>query len=57
MQQPHPEGNVPHLRYGVDLKLLDDESGLKWNGAEKNYDMDQIVQLIIRLMQEKFPDL
>ena len=22
-----------------------EESGLKWNGAEKNYDMDQIVQL------------
>lgn len=52
----HPEWNAPHLRYGVDLKLLDDESGLKWNGAEKTYDMDQIVQLVIRLMQEKFPD-
>ncbi|KPA11468.1 hypothetical protein MHK_008322 [Candidatus Magnetomorum sp. HK-1] len=36
----HPEWNVPHLRYGVDLKLLDDESGLKWNGAEKTYAND-----------------
>jgi hypothetical protein len=30
--QNHPEWNVPHLRYGVDLKLLDDESGLQWSG-------------------------
>lgn len=32
----HPEWNVPHLRYGVDLELLDDASGLQWNGGGKN---------------------
>jgi hypothetical protein len=52
----HPKWNQPNLRYGVDLKLLDDESGLKWNGAEKTYDMDQIVKLVLRLMKENFPD-
>ncbi len=51
----HPEWNAPHLRYGVDLELLEDESGLKWSGAEKTNDMDQIVALVLRLMQEKFP--
>ncbi|MBI1923859.1 hypothetical protein HYR99_06375 [Candidatus Poribacteria bacterium] len=52
----HPEWNVPHLRYGVDLELLDDASGLQWNGAEKTYDMDEIVALVIRLMKERYPD-
>ncbi|EDN69904.1 hypothetical protein BGP_2003 [Beggiatoa sp. PS] len=52
----HPEWNVPQLRYGVDLKLLDDESGLQWNGGEKTYNMDQIVALVIRLMQQKYPE-
>lgn len=52
----HPEWNVPHLRHGVDLELLEDESGLKWNRAEKTYDLDQIVALVLRLMREKFPE-
>ncbi|RKZ54551.1 MAG: hypothetical protein DRR16_01235 [Candidatus Parabeggiatoa sp. nov. 3] len=52
----HPEWNVPQLRYGVDLELLDDESGLQWNGGEKTYDMDQIVMLVIRLLQQKYPE-
>jgi hypothetical protein len=52
----HPEWNVPHLRYGVDLKLLDDESGLQWNGGEKTYHLDQIVMLVIRLMQQKYSE-
>jgi hypothetical protein len=29
---------------------------IKWNGAEKTYDMVQLVNLVIRFMKEKHPD-
>jgi hypothetical protein len=51
----HPEWDCGDLIH-IDLELLDDFSGLKWNGGEKTVDMEQIVSFVIRFMKEKFPD-
>jgi hypothetical protein len=51
----HPEWNAHDLYY-VDLELTEDFSGLKWNGAEKTYDLDKLVNVVIREMRKDFPD-
>jgi hypothetical protein len=54
----HPEWNVPkdlYLSY-VDLEITNDLTGLKWDGSEKTYGMADLIALVIRLMQEEFPD-
>lgn len=40
----------------IDYVLLDDFSGIQWNGAEKSYDMEHIANFLIDTMKEKFPD-
>lgn len=50
----HPELNAPGLCY-IDLELTDDFSGLQWNGAEKTYDLDKMVNVVIREMRKKWP--
>jgi len=42
--------------YHIDLELTKDFSGLEWNGAEKTYDLDAIVNFITDRMREKWPD-
>lgn len=51
----HPEWEKTDLTY-IDLELLDNFSGLQWNGAEKTYDLVEKVNLIIEQMQKNFPD-
>lgn len=51
----HPEWGVKD-RFYIDLEIAPDFSGVKWNGAEKTYYMDQAVNLVIRLMREIVPD-
>jgi hypothetical protein len=51
----HPEWNAPDL-YEIDLELTDQFDGLRWNGAEKTYDMDKLVNVVLRVMREKWPD-
>lgn len=51
----HPEWEAPGLTY-VDLELLDDFSGLKWDGSEKTYDMVGLVNMIIRNMRQDMPE-
>jgi len=51
----HPEWENTD-NYYVDLELLKDFSGLKWNGAEKTYGMVDIVNMIIVNMSKKCPD-
>ena len=51
----HPEWKAGGL-YRVDLELTEDFTGIRWNGAEKTYGMVDIVNLILRLMKEKWPD-
>lgn len=40
----------------VDLRIDKDYTGLEWDGAEKTYDLDEIVNVLLRYMQEIFPD-
>ena len=54
----HPEWEVdPKLELDyIDLEFLDDFSGLRWNGAEKTYQLDHKINLIIREMRRTIPD-
>lgn len=51
----HPEWGNTNLSY-IDLELNDDMSGIRWNGAEKTYDLTEKVNLVIKLMKNDFPD-
>ena len=51
----HRDWNAAGLYY-IDLELTKDFSGLKWNGAEKTYDLDKLVNVVIRVMRTEFPD-
>lgn len=52
----HPEWGEKHLSY-IDLRLTEDFSGVEWDdGVEKTYDLDLIVGLVQRLMEERFGD-
>jgi hypothetical protein len=51
----HPEWGRADLTY-IDLELLDDFSGVKWNGAEKTYDLEEKVNVIIDEMRKEFPN-
>lgn len=57
-ERRHPEwgcGANPTFYY-VELVLLDDFSGLRWNGAEKTYGMADAVRFLIRWMRVVKPD-
>jgi len=51
----HPEWGSHNLTY-IDLELTKDFTGLKWNGAEKTYDLVEKVNLIIENMKEVYSD-
>lgn len=55
----HPEWVCPtpkaYVNY-IDLELLDDFSGIKWNGAEKTSGMVESVNLIVSETQKLWPD-
>lgn len=51
----HPEWEAPGLYY-IDLELTKDFCGLRWNDAEKTYDMDKLVNVVIRQMRKQWPD-
>src|SRR5258708_4315685 len=51
----HPEWYAKGL-YRVDLELLEDFSGLRWDGTEKTYDLDRLVNVVIREMRKAVPD-
>lgn len=42
--------------YRIDLELNHDFTGIRWDGSEKTYDMDQLVNVVIRLMRKKWPE-
>jgi len=52
----HPEWETNGDLCYIDLALTDDFSGLQWSGAEKTYDMDKLVNVVIRLMKARWPD-
>lgn len=51
----HPEWGVNDLYY-IDLELTEDFSGLRWNGAEKTYNLDRLVNVVLSEMRKKWPD-
>ena len=51
----HPEWGELGLTY-IDLELLEDLSGLKWDDSEKTYDLVEKVNLVIRETKKEFPD-
>lgn len=51
----HPEWGEQGLSY-IDLEITRDFSGIKWDGSEKTYDLEEKVNLVIKLMQEDYPD-
>lgn len=51
----HPEWKATNLYY-INLEVNDDYTGLQWNGAEKTYDMPDLVNVVIDQMQKEFPD-
>jgi len=42
--------------YHIDLELTEDFSGIKWNGSEKTYDLDNIINFITVQMRKKYKD-
>jgi hypothetical protein len=52
----HPEWDAGNGLYYIDLALLDDFSGLKWDGSEKTYNMDCLVNVVIKEMRKTVPD-
>lgn len=51
----HPEWDGGNMTY-IDLELLDDFSGIQWDGSEKTYDLEKKVNLVIKQMQSEYPD-
>jgi hypothetical protein len=52
----HKEWETGTGLYYVDLKLTDEFTGIEWNGAEKTYDLDKLVNVVIREMRKEFPE-
>lgn len=48
----HPEWKGTEDLTYIDLELTPDYSGLQWNDGEKTYNMDKLVNVIIRNMRE-----
>jgi hypothetical protein len=51
----HPEWGAPGLGY-IDLELTSDFGGIRWNDAEKTYDMDKAVNAVVAHMRKSWPD-
>jgi hypothetical protein len=51
----HPEWGANDLYY-IDLELTKDFGGLKWNGTEKTYGLEKLVNVVIAQMRKKWPD-
>ncbi len=50
----HPDWNATGLYY-IDLELNEDFTGIKWNGTEKTYELEKLVNVVLRVMREKWP--
>ena len=52
----HPEWKGSEELTWINLELLHDYSGIKWDESEKSYDMVAKVNMIIRNMQDFMPE-
>lgn len=51
----HPEWGAPGLYY-IGLELTDDFTGIKWNGAEKTYELEKLVNVVLSVMRKTWPE-
>ena len=51
----HPEWDAKGLYY-IDLELTEDFSGIRWDGSEKTYDLDKLVNVVLAEMQKQWPE-
>lgn len=51
----HPEWNAPSNLYYIDLELNEDSTGIKWDGAEKTYNIEKLVNVVVSVMRAKWP--
>jgi len=51
----HPEWTNNDLTY-INLEVIKDLTWIIWNGSENTYDLDEKIELVIKLMTEKFPE-
>ncbi len=51
----HPEWETRDLTH-IDMELLEDFTGIKWDGSEKTYDLTEKVNLIINQMRKDHPE-
>lgn len=51
----HPEWGAKDAYY-IDPELNDDFTGVRWNGAEKSYEMVECVNVVIRQMRQQWPN-
>jgi hypothetical protein len=52
----HPEWEDSFDLHFVDLEFTDGFTGLQWNGAEKTYDLVEIVNMLIINICKEFPN-
>ncbi len=52
----HPEWDESEGLCYIDLELTKDFSAIKWNGAEKTYDLDKLVNVVIIEMRKEWPE-
>ena len=50
----HLEWEAAQLGY-IDLQFTPDGSGIEWNGAEKTYHLDQLVNVVLTQMRKSWP--
>lgn len=51
----HPEWEGGKDLYCIDLELLNDFSGVRWDGTEKTYSLDKLVNVLIVNMRKIYP--
>lgn len=51
----HPEWDSDGF-YFIDFRVTDELDGIEHTGAEKTYEADKIVNFILRLVREEYPD-
>jgi hypothetical protein len=51
----HPEWGATDLYY-VDLELTEDFTGIQWDGSEKTYALEKLVNVILVEMRKKWPE-
>ena len=51
----HPEWETADGLYHVDLRLCRDFRGVEWDGAEKTYSLEKIVNVVIHEARKRWP--